>query len=78
MAFVSCGLSWKHRSIPASHPTFPPYGFRSLFRHAFVFIYPFDDFIEEIKLFLLYSASRDLIVFHYYYVRMKKKKETGI
>lgn len=45
-------------------PLFPssPYGFRSLFRYAFVFIYLSDDFIEEIKLFLLYGASRDLII----------------
>jgi hypothetical protein len=63
-------------SLYLSETAFPSsllYGFRSLFRYAFVCINPFDDFIEEIKLFLLYGAPRDLIVFHYYYVRMKNK-----
>jgi hypothetical protein len=65
--------TWVSTCLPSHPPTPPPYCFRSLFRYAFVSIYPFDDFIEEIKLFLLYGAPRDLIVFHRYYVRMKKE-----
>ena len=60
-------------------PPQPSFRFPLIVSLCFGFLYLSNDFIEEIKLFLLYGASRDLIVFYYYcyYIRMKNNTRLG-